>query len=587
MKRVVSLFLSVIMLLTCVMGFSINAFAAAKIDVSCAKTMYTGNTETVTVKLGGKKASASKCSFSSNNKSVATISSKGVITVKKAGKVKITVSQKSKKSVKKTVSITVKKNQITSPAYTYTFAKGSKYGLTVYYKGERVKKAALYKSSNTKVATVSADGTVTAKKAGTAVISVTPKKDKNMIRRFTINVVDRDSSGVFRFSVSPSSVPLNGNGLNFSTYNSNTKTYYLLRSYLEFFEKNGGGYLYLQGGTYYLPTSLGIPSNTTIECAPNVVIQKTYYTGHKDIGVSNSLFQLCAQSKLQTNGAYSGYNGVQNVKFIGNGATIDMGSNDTTSLAFVLCHNQNVEFSGINFQNIKNGHFFEIDATNNVLISGCTFKNQKPADVYSVKECINLDTPDKKTNGFGHPWTSYDCTPNNNIVISNNTFDNVQVGIGTHMYTANKYHSNIQILNNGFYSCRLYGIRALNWKDSAITSNIFNGVGYNTNGAKLDSNMDQYGKTRVLYLAGCDAVNIVNNDFSNFSYAVQFKPFESVYSETNNNRAYYTNEKLTEIANTNYYHNSISTKKAECPELRYFDSQDTSATTFKTAFAVK
>lgn len=59
-----------------------------------------------------------------------------------------------------------------------------------------------------------------------------------------------------------------------TAYNSSTKQYFLIRSYLELLEKKGGGKLVLKKGTYKITNVLYIPSNVTIELKDGVVIKK-------------------------------------------------------------------------------------------------------------------------------------------------------------------------------------------------------------------------------------------------------------------------------------------------------------------------
>ena len=122
----------------------------------------------VTVKKYGKKVSVS---WKSSNSKIAKVSSDGTVTAKKSGTATITVKTSDGKSVKCKVKIkaapskvTLNKNRITLVIKkTYTVKpKIPKKTYTTY----------LYKSSNTKVATVNNKGKIVAKKAGTAKITV-------------------------------------------------------------------------------------------------------------------------------------------------------------------------------------------------------------------------------------------------------------------------------------------------------------------------------------------------------------------------------------------------------------------------------
>ena len=156
----------------------VSEAAGKKLKVSCKKTVAVNCTTTIKTNV--------KAKFQSSDKKIATVNSKGIVKGKKAGKVKITVTSKTNKKNQKTVIITVK-NQlvITAPA-------GSKAEL---YVGETTKiKANLpsaFKSSDTNVATVSSNGKVAAKKAGTVKITVTSKNNKKWKKTVTITVKEK------------------------------------------------------------------------------------------------------------------------------------------------------------------------------------------------------------------------------------------------------------------------------------------------------------------------------------------------------------------------------------------------------------
>lgn len=168
------------MILGCLVvpGPTVSEAASKKLKVSSPKTVAVNCSITIKTNV--------KATFKSSNKKIATVSSKGVVKGKKAGKVKITVTSKSNKKQKKTVTITVK-NQLV-----ITAPKNSKATL---YVGESTKiktnLSSKFKSSKTSVATVSSSGKVVAKKAGTAKITVTSKKNKKLKKTVTITVKDK------------------------------------------------------------------------------------------------------------------------------------------------------------------------------------------------------------------------------------------------------------------------------------------------------------------------------------------------------------------------------------------------------------
>ena len=109
--------------------------------------------------------SVDKITYSSSNKKVATVSSSGKIAAKAPGTAKITV-----KSGKKKVTCTVTVPGITGVKSTLKLARGKK--VTLKPKTYGISEKVTFTSSNTKIATVSSKGQITAKKKGKTVITV-------------------------------------------------------------------------------------------------------------------------------------------------------------------------------------------------------------------------------------------------------------------------------------------------------------------------------------------------------------------------------------------------------------------------------
>ncbi len=138
--------------------------------------VYVGKKATIKVT---KTKVTGTAKFTSSNKKVATVSKKGVITGKKAGKTVITV--KVGKYTKK-LTVTVKKPSFKLVKSSAKLKKGQK--VTITSKAAPAAKV-IYKTSNKKVATVNSKGVVTAKKKGTAKITV---KCNGITRTFKVTV---------------------------------------------------------------------------------------------------------------------------------------------------------------------------------------------------------------------------------------------------------------------------------------------------------------------------------------------------------------------------------------------------------------
>ena len=151
------------------------------------KKAYVGKT----TKISAKATNGAKLSYKTSNKKIATVSSKGVITGKKAGTVKITITvKKSKyKTVKKTITVKVYRQNQKVTASNVKLTTGQRKNL-----GAKARTRLSYKSSNPKVVTVDKKGNLTAKKTGTAKITVTALANNTYnkaSRTITVTVVKK------------------------------------------------------------------------------------------------------------------------------------------------------------------------------------------------------------------------------------------------------------------------------------------------------------------------------------------------------------------------------------------------------------
>lgn len=137
--------------------------------------------QTAMVKVSGLAKGDKVKSYKSGDTKVVTVSAKGKLTAKKVGSAKITVTLAS--GLKKTFTVTVQKAAVKTSAISglqkkLTMQKGKKITLkpviTPFTSSDKV----TFSSSNKKVATVSSGGKITAKKKGTATITVKCGKQK-------------------------------------------------------------------------------------------------------------------------------------------------------------------------------------------------------------------------------------------------------------------------------------------------------------------------------------------------------------------------------------------------------------------------
>lgn len=119
-----------------------------------------------------------KVTYKTSDKKVATVNSKGQVEAKKSGTATITITS-GKKSVKVKVTVkAVQPTKITGIPTSKTLKKGKSLTLKPKLSPKGSEAVIKYSSSNKKIAAVNSKGKITAKKKGTAVITVTAGKVK-------------------------------------------------------------------------------------------------------------------------------------------------------------------------------------------------------------------------------------------------------------------------------------------------------------------------------------------------------------------------------------------------------------------------
>ena len=303
---------------------------------------------------------------------------------------------------------------------------------------------------------------------------------------------------------------------NYRTINACTRDYYMIRSWMENFEGAGGGTLTLAPGTYRIPSTIYVPSNTTIQLSAGTTLVKTNRTCTKKFKAASSMFMLVPPSLGKRRGAVGGYGGASNIAILGAGggqSVINL-AGIRNSLGIIAGHNQGVRIEGIRFTNMNNNHFIEMDANANAVIRNNEFLGATGNTRMSA-EAVNLDTPDGLTDGFGSIWSNLDRTANADVLIEGNVFANMVRGVGTHNFSGGQYHTRIAVTGNQFLNMRNDSIRVMNWRDSAIIGNTFDGVWCPTHGNDC----------RGILASGAENLTVRGNVFANMARAIQFMPW--------------------------------------------------------------
>ena len=182
MKKSKKLFMMLLVCLLVSMAVMPISASAAKLN---KKSITLNVGKTYTLKTAGIKG---KITWSSNKKSIATVSSKGVVKAVKKGTAVITAKYGKKKL---TCKVTVKQpvTSIKLNKTSVTLKKGNKLTLkAIAYPKNANNRAVVWKSSNKKVATVSSKGVVKAVGNGTATITVTAKDGSKKKASCKVNI---------------------------------------------------------------------------------------------------------------------------------------------------------------------------------------------------------------------------------------------------------------------------------------------------------------------------------------------------------------------------------------------------------------
>ena len=172
-------------------------------------TLTEGESETLAATVTPENAENKSIIWSSNNEAVATVDANGTVIAKRAGTAVITATSTNGKSAGCTVTVEKKQIPVTEVRLsesTVGIVEGSTYKLTATVLPENTtdSKNVSWSSSNSEVAIVDANGTVTAKSAGTAIITATSENGKTASCTVTVNKKDtytglRDVDGQLKY----------------------------------------------------------------------------------------------------------------------------------------------------------------------------------------------------------------------------------------------------------------------------------------------------------------------------------------------------------------------------------------------------
>lgn len=212
-------------------------------------------------------------------------------------------------------------------------------------------------------------------------------------------------------------------------------------------------------GTYYIDVILKIGSNTRLSVDKEAKIVRRRNLGgmivNKDANTGSGKYE--SNKNIVVEGGI----------WDGNG-----GTSGYSTMKFIHC--QDITIRNLTVMNNYEGHLLELAGVKDGLVTNCIFRDYKgKKDV--IKEAIQLDIV--HSSGMVPGGSPYDDTACQNITIKNNTIQNYQRGIGSHVSVKNIYSDTINIENNKFSDIAYEAVNAYNYKNLSVTDNQMNNTG--------------------------------------------------------------------------------------------------------------
>ena len=289
--------------------------------------------------------------------------------------------------------------------------------------------------------------------------------------------------------------------------------------------------VYFPAGTYYLPKSLRVYSNTHIILDENATLVRI------DDGVNNNILH-----NVDANGAMDqtgGYEMSHDITI--EGGTWDGGDVSTSSKASDIVrfdHAENITVKNCNFTNVYDDHHLELIGVKNALVEGCTFKNFYYRKGYEnnymmAREALQLEAA--WTDDINDPTKAWakgsvlDGTACKSVVVTGCTFDNIPCCVGQHHFTEDGKHRNEDIeisknrltfkssKKNGKTAITCYGMNNLKVVDNTIDGDYRFMIHIDAaDDVLIKSNTISNGYQNGIMVDGGKKITISNNTVKNF-----------------------------------------------------------------------
>ena len=359
------------------------------------------------------------------------------------------------------------------------------------------------------------------------------KTGKSIENSISLNILENNRN---EFKVNPLSLPYDENLVNNKNYNEDTKHYYLLRSYMDYFEKNGGGKLVLEAGEYNVPCTIYIPSNVDIELSQGAVLNKTSDVGNSSLTASSLLFAMIRPSYAGLNKIIDKYNGEKNINIFGDG-TINITTPKSTG--FYIGHSDSINVSGLTFNLFDDTSYaLKLSGDRNISIL-----NNKILGNNGGRGILIDIQSSSASNSMN--WEISDNTICESLLIHGNKFEKLNYGVFSSRLMENKFQTNISVLNNKFEKIQNDAISIMNWKNPKIENNYFTDIA-----GGLDGSSYYYG----IKISGVISPLIKNNKFQEMINPI-YIGFSKALDSNNETKNIISTEEILNITDENTYKN--------------------------------
>lgn len=281
--------------------------------------------------------------------------------------------------------------------------------------------------------------------------------------------------------------------------------------------------IYIPEGEYHATDQLKVYRNVHIIMDNAVIVRDNSYNMLR-------LGDKSTYDSANSGAGFGGYGVYSNITI--EGGTFD-GNNESQAI-IRMGHASNITLKNVTFKNVTNTHFVEFGAVKDVTITGCTFTDFKgDFDSKTNYEALQFDALSHDHFGSFNP--ANDETPSINVLVENNTFRNLQRGVGTHTGIVNSYFDNIVIRNNTFENITGYAVMATNYTNSDISNNNMTNVGAgimmrtveNAHKNFYASAFNSNARDKYYYLNNTISNNVINvsvgykANYGNVSYGIQ------------------------------------------------------------------